>query len=1230
MKRRLLSWKNGLFLVAIVATFIGAALAQTSSRLDGVVKDETGAVIPGATVTLTNVETNATSTTTTSELGVYVFPQVSVGTYRVSADVSGFKKSVVENVKIDVGIPATVNFTMLVGEITQVIEVTASDGQAVVNTVNAELNTLVNRRQILDLPLDGRNPTQLAFLSAGVTNNGLRESQAVNGLRGSYNNLTQDGINIQDNFIRVGGLFAQTAPGVDNVSEFSLTTQNIGADAGFGVAQVKLVTPSGGNEFHGSAYAFHRNTVLDANSFFNNADGLEREKLIRNQFGGRIGGPIFKDKLFFFGHYEGFREVTATSISREVLTEPARRGLFSYRRIDTGELVTINLLQSGAFGTDPFMADLMNLQPLPNSTGIGDGFNTSAFRFNSGDPTTWDRWGFRLDYEMSPAHHFEGVFSQFTFEAPNDTFNDIGEVFPGLPGAGQNSTRRHGSFAWRWNATPVLTNELRWGFQRAPVTFFAPESPQGFEVDFPTANGNFIADNPIRNFRSIGFPQGRVAPTYELLDNASWVTGNHAIRFGGHVRWSRVDSFDDTNIIPLYTLGFQGANPSPIRISDFPGISTSDFDRAQAMAALLGGFLDTASQTFNVTSPTSGFVPETGQRLNLKQNFLAFYGSDTWRLRPNFTLNFGLRWEWHTVPDETNGLGFLPVGGADALFDPNAVFDFAGGNTGRPFFRDDFNNFAPSISFAWDPFGDGRTSIRAGYSISYVIDSNFTAVNNAFAGNTGLQSQVTLGGLTGTISQNQPQVSTPEFMVPRTMAQNIALNPFDGLYVIDSNYRTPYVQQWSLSIEREILRDTAVEFRYVGNRGTKLARALDLNQMIVRENGFVDDVIRARTNMMHCRDGQGNPLPNPANNRSCDPGFEPLALQVFSLLAFRGRPLLNNSAVQNLILQGEAGAIVQTMMQQRSSLFDPRAGARIGPDFFYPNPNAFFADILGNFSWSTYHAFQAEVRRRFSQGLYFQGNYTFSKAFTNVPGNSQSNFDAFLDLQQPTLEKRRPSFDITHVVNANFIYELPLGPGQRFLNFDGVTGKLLQGWQVGGIYNWQTGVPITLISGRSTVNRPIRSDTNTVNTTLTIGQLQEMTGVYFMPADHPAVVAGLFTSGQPVVFDPRLIGADGRASAEFFSNPDAGQVGTLALTPVSGPNFFNVDLSLIKRTPITERTNVEFRVEFFNVFNRTNFAPVVSQDTFGNVIQNINDTSFGALVTTFDPRIIQFALKLNF
>ncbi len=1195
---RFMNRRTGFLALPVALVLCSAAMSQTTtSRLDGSVKDQTGAAIFGATVTLTNVTTNETITTTTNEQGLFVFPQVRSGLYRVIAEASGFKKTAVENVKVDVGIPTTVNFTLEVGAITESVEVTASEGQTVINTVSAELNTIITRRQILDLPLNGRNPLQLAGLQAGVAGNAGVRTSVVNGLRGSFNNITQDGINIQDNFVRTDGFFGLTAPNVENVAEFSITTQNVSSVDGFGVAQVKLVTPSGGNEYHGSAFWFHRNTSLDANTFFNNAIGLPREKLIRNEFGVSASGPVFRDKLFFFGYYRGFRERSASALLRTVLTGPARQGLFTYRRQDNGQLQTVNLLQLGGVTPDPVTTRLIGLTPTPNDFTTGDRLNFAGFRFNSGVINDNDLWGFRVDYHPLANHQFEAVFSQFHSRFPNDTFNDIGEPFPGLPGGGQRSLRQLGSFAWRWTPRATLNNEFRWGFQRAPVAFINREPfASGFRLDFP------LVTDPVQNFLN----QGRNSPVFEWIDNATWVKDNHSFRFGGQWRRVHVDSFNDAGIIPIFTLGFnQTGNPNPLSRSAFPGgISTNDFNNASSILAILGGFLNDVSQTFNVTSRTSGFVSGASNVRQLRQNIFAFHGGDTWRVRPNLTFSYGIRYEWYGVPTEANSLALLPKRrDQGVVFDPNAVFDFAGDDVGRAFFSNDNNNFAPSFSFSWDPFGTGKTAIRAGYSLSYVVDNNLTTVSNAVNSNQGLQQTAVLRNLSGSVGRGGIiTVPPPAFKVPRTLLDNQSLDFANGLFTLDDDLRVPYVQQWTLSIQREIARDTVAEIRYVGNHAVKLTRALDFNQVIVRENGFVEDVLRAQRNLAATGDpARGEPL------------------QIFPRLGLGG--LLSNATIRNLIAQGEAGQLAAIYLLNANLFFKgfggEQFGAQLTRDFFSPNPNALFTDLVTNSSGSTYHGLQAEVRRRFSQGLWAQFNYTFSKVLTDFEG-SQTNFSAFLDIRGGrALELKRASFDVTHVFNFNFVYDLPIGPGRHWLGATGgLAGKLLGGWSITGIVQGRSGRPISIVSARGTVNRTGggRSNKNTVLTSLTRNQLSENTGVFTGP------------NGEKLLFDPRLIGPDGRAKTDLFQNPNAGQLGTLGLTQASGPQFFNADFGLLKRTrfatPLNEQTELEFRAEFFNIFNVPNF--------FVGESHNINSTSFGRITQTFDPRIIQFAFKVNF
>ncbi|MFN0109938.1 MAG: TonB-dependent receptor [Blastocatellia bacterium] len=1200
-------FRNRVFVWALATLFsvIGgaSALAQTfNSTVTGSVKDQTGAVIVGAKVTLIDLATQREVTAMTNDQGVFVFPEVRAGNYKLLAERDGFKKSEINDVTVNVATPATVHFELQTGQIAEVITTSASEAQAVVNSENATLQTTVLQRQINDLPLNGRNPLSLAALQAGVNTSGSNRTASVNGLRGTFTNLTWDGININDNFIRTDSFFGTAAPSVVSVAEFTLTTQNGGPADGLGVAQVKLATPRGSTEYHGSAFEFHRNDALDANSFFNNAAGVKKEKLIQNQFGAGIGGPVKLpgklfgpmaydgNKLFFYGYYEGTRVKTDTSVLRTVLTQSARQGQFTYRRTDNGQLQTINLLTASGLAADPKTASLIATTPLPNDLTIADITanpalaNTAGYRFNSPTGSDSDLWGFRIDYDASARHRFEAIYSRFKFSFPNAG----NEPFPGRPGDGQSSKRPRGSFAWNWTPTPSLNNELRYGFNNYNVNFFTNEKfAEGYQLAFP------VISNPTDNF----LPQGRIADNYEVMDNATWVKGKHQVRFGGNYRRVYIAPYDAAGTLPLYTIGFNtSGNQNPLRTSQFAGgISTNDFNRARDVLAILAAPVAQIDQSFNSTSRTSGFVNGALQRQQFQYNGVGLYAGDTWRMKSNLSLNVGLRWEYISVPTEKRGLALLPKEtGLNALFDKNAQLDFAGAGTGRPFFNNDYNNFAPSISLAWDPFGNGKTSIRAGYSISYVVDNNISTILNAVSGNDGLQANATVLNTSGTVSGGGIRpVTVPAFKVPRPIADNLAIDPQTALFTIDPNYKTPYVQQWTLGVEREIFRDTVAELRYVGNRGVKLTRGIDVNQMRILDNGFLADFQRAERNLA----ANGSPARGEA-------------LQVFPRLGLAG--LLGNATILNLIAQGQVGELAAIYVANRDLFLIPGVnGSQLGAEFFLrANPNAYVADYIGNGAYSDYNALQAEIRRRLRGGLYFQANYTYGKGFSDYEGG-QTNFSGLLDLGSTNaMEKARITDDITHVFKANAVYELPFGRGKRFVDRGGVMGKIAGGWSFNPIIRWQSGEPISIVSARGTLNRAGRSAKNTAVTSLSISDLQSKTGLF------------RDAQGRPVIFDPSLIGADGRASAQLFQNPKSGTLGTLQLTPVSGPGRFDFDAGIIKRTAITERVGFEFRFEAFNLMNKTNF-------NIGQA-QNINNTAFGRITATFSPRVLQFAGKINF
>ncbi|MFB3903136.1 MAG: TonB-dependent receptor domain-containing protein [Acidobacteriota bacterium] len=1203
-------------LLGVVFLFAGliSGFAQVlTSQVTGRVMDQTGGVLPGVTVTLMNLQTNVAETAVTNDDGGYTFPQVLPGSYRVSAENPGFKRAAVEPVQVEVRVPATVDLRMEVGGVTEEVVVTGSQAQAVINIVNAEINTIVNRAQIEELPLNGRNAAQLALMQAGVTGaSGAAREASVNGMRGTFNNLTLDGVNNQDNFIRTDAFFGVIPLRESFVQEFNITTSNADVDAGTGGSQTMMVTRSGSNDYHGQLGYYHRNDALNANSFFNNATGLEKERVRNHQYGGSLGGRIIPNKLFFFVNYEQEKDPATLSVARIVPTLAARQGNFSYLD-NSGTLQTVNLFQLTGIAPDPQVQSLLDLIPEPNDPSLTDNPNLSGFRFNSPAKNDQDWLNVRVDFEPWRNHAFTGAFHQFRFELPNDPFNNVDARFPGLPGMGQESTRRLGSGSWRANLTPTINNELRFGVQWAPVEFTTQETfERGYQILFSDAGlgETNLFENPIQNF----MPQGRNAPVYDLLENLSWVKGNHTFKFGGNYRALRVDQFNSAGTIPQYILGFGTGNQDPLTASLFPGgISGDDLATASQLLGILGGFIQTSQQTFNVTSRTSGFVQGAREDRLIKQNFFGLFGGDNWRLTPNLTVHYGLRWEFHGVPTEDQGLALMPVGGAEAVLDPNAIVDFAGEGTGRDFFNNDLNNLAPNVGIAWRPFT--KTVFRAGYSIAYVIDNNITTVTNALTGNGGLSQDVTSRAITGTLGGGVPPIATPQFRIPRTALEGLQADPAAALFTINPNLRVPYVQQWSVGIQHEILPDTAVEVRYVGNHGVKLTRALDLNQVRFPAE-FVEDFSRAQRNLA----ANNNPLV----------GEE---LTFFPQLGAAAEFFMGNSTVRNWIRNGEIGNYVGNLLVLNRDLFftdfgGADLGSSVSSGVFLPNPSTFVADIVDNNAFAKYNALQVEIRRRYRQGFTGQFNYTFGKVLTNFAG-SQSNFRGYFDNAQQNLEIMRPDYDITHTFNGNFVWEIPIGRGRAW-DTTGLLDTLVGGWNLDSIVRVRSGETINIVSERGTINRGgTRATTNTANLTgISIQELQDRTGIF------------RDAQGRVLLFDPSLIdSATGRANPQFFQNPGLLEAGTLGLSPVSGPWYATTDMGIRKsfRLPITEESRVQFRFDVFNLFNRTNFAVRTQPSTArGNDLlgvanrQNINGSSFGVIDDTFDARQIQVGLKILF
>ena len=1201
MRPRILQFLAGGATIAVVTglllTTAAPAAAQTlTSRVEGTVQDEAGGVIPGAAVTMTEVDTNVAREAFTNDVGLYLFPQVPAGTYRVEAAVPGFSTTVIEDVRVVLSAPTFIDVVLAVGGVTETVLVSAAEAQSLLNAVNAEINTNLSREQVSELPLNGRSPVQLALTQAGVTGPGGARTASINGTRGTFNNFTLDGVNNQDGFIRTDSLFGIIPLRDSFIDEINITTANSDVDAGLGASQTQFVTRSGTNTFSSETFFYHRNEALNANDYFNKAAGLEKERTRVHQFGVNLGGPLVRDKFFFFVNYEEEREPSTASVVRRVLTDPARGGDFSYVRQDNGQVNTLNLHQLTGIGPDPVVRALVDMTPAPNDASVGDGRNTAGFRFNASDASNSDWLIFRGDYVINPRHSATGTFHQFRLDTPNSVFNGIDSVYPGLPGAGQDSKRRLGSFTLSSSLGPTVLNEARLGVQTYAANFFTNETfPGGYRLSF----GGF--DNPVRNFLA----QGRDVLNLEASNSLTWVKGAHTVRLGGGFRRTRVDAFNDAGLVPTYYLGFGAGNLDPLVPALFPGgISSDELDAAAALLATLGGVVDEADRTFNVASTTSGFVDGATQRRVLNQDFLHLYAGDTWRVAPATSLTMGVRWELHGVPDETQGLALLPVGGVGAVLDPDAVVDFAGSFHGRPFFNSDRNNFAPNVGLA-HRLSD-RMVVRGGYALNYVLDNNMTTVSNALAANDGLAQTVVLPGLSGTVSGGLVPVSEPEFNIPRTARDGILADPTAALFTFDPDLRTPYVQQWNVGWQVEVLRDTAVEVRYVGNRGTDLVRAIDLNQVLLPD-AFVEDFRRAQRNLA----ANGHPSIG-----------EPL--QIFPRLGLGG--YLQSGGVQNWIRNGEIGQYIGGFLAPNRRFFFAGEGgeffgATLPISYFYTNPNTFVGDVVGNHAFSEYNALQLEVRRAWRSGFTGQLNYTWGRAMTDF-GGSQSNFRGRFDNAQPELEIMRPDYDITHTINANWVWEIPVGEGRRWMNDRSLLSSIVGGWGLSGFLRIRSGEVINIISGRGTINRGgSRALTNTVHLDgIGIDELQARTGVY----RHP--------DGRVTLFDDSLLTAGGAGNPDIFRNPGLLEAGSLPMSPISGPWYATLDLGLRKNIalPFSAGSQMQIRVDAFNVLNRVNFSvPGASGLGVGNR-QDPNSTEFGLISSAFAARQIQVGMRFLF
>jgi hypothetical protein len=875
----------------------------------------------------------------------------------------------------------------------------------------------------------------------------------------------------------------------------------------------------------------------------------------------------------------------------------------------------------------------------------------------------------RLDFNITDKHHLEAIGNYQDFASTADFLNGADSAFPApvpqIVGS-QGSNRISGSFALRSQLTPRIVNEARFGKNGSTVLFFPEPNRGSFEpfgfVAPLLSSVTGLTDSFSANTR---FPSRRNAPVTQFYDNLSWSTGRHNLNFGGSFNRTTFFSQSTGNgIIPSIVFGLPTTDPASNAFSSatLPGADATQIAAARTIYATLVGkitsvnfsaALDEIAKTYSVDNPFAI------QRNSV--NGFGFFFQDYFKVKPNLSINWGLRWEAGLAPRHDNEVytrptfeGLFGVSGPGNLFNPGTTGQGASvllpvTKDTRPF-ADDLNNFGPSLGIAWSPnfdnswlkrmFGEGdKTVIRAAYAISYVT-GGFADFTGIWGNNPGLFSPVSqLAGrefAAGSLLLRNPQ---PAFILP-TRSFPRATRVGESINDYDPNLRTPYVQSWSFGIQREITRDTAIEFRYLGNHGTKLGRNLNLNEVNIFENGFLDEFIAAQRNLQIFQ--AANPNCGTPGNPACSfrnaglPGQVALPIFQASFGSATSANFQSATFIEQL-RQGRAGASAVTLGNQTTSTtFQAnRIAAGLAANFFIVNPNVMGANstLQTNGGDSTYNSLQIEVRRRLSQGLLLNGSYVWSHAITN---NLAFGTNQPFTLRNLNMNKGESPFDLRHAFKVSYVYDLPFGSGQRFdvSGAGGVISSIISGWQTDGIIRWQTGRMFLLTSGRQTVNA---SDGGVILVGMDAKELQREIKIRKLPGN--SLLGNVFFLPDDIIENSlRAFGLrPGAPSGRYIAPPTTpGVFGSRIF--LRGPNFFRADLSLLKKHRITERVNAEFRAEFLNAFNNPNFliggSPAVEGATVAVNALTFGQTGFGYFdqSTTDDPggRLVQLVFRINF
>lgn len=1106
------------------------AAAQTAS-INGTVSDSSGAIVQSATVTVRNTATNALRTVETSASGVYNVTELPAGSYELSVEKTGFASVKFADLVLTVDQALTVNAKLDVGAGRE--QITVESATVPVDTTDAELSNVVEHEQMTELPLILRDPYQLVLLGPGVTQSDGMGGVSVNGGRERNNNFLLDGADNNDAEVpgTLGGITSQNP---DSTEEFRVLTNNFAPEFGRNNgAIVDVITKSGTNNLHGNAFYFGRWDALGARDFFNHQidpnTGLVAPKnpYVRNLYGASIGGPIVKDKTFFFVNYQGDRFVTNLTNTSTVPTAAFKTGVFTFTNTDNGFSQAINVTGTAtgtnnnnatAVSLDPVMKKVLALYPNPttiNPDGItGELFFPSESREKDEDAVV------KIDHRISASNTLSGRYIFNWFHDPNPFHSDF---LPGGLGATYSFQRTQGLvLSLTSNPSATVVNELRVSANRTNLFFgcngvgvfdsfgFTDQVGRGADFNLPTFSGfgcSYLGD---------ANSQDRRTGTYQYWDNLTKVVGSHTMKFGGEFRDVYSNNYTDFFSRAAFTFNIYSSDGINVLQNINSNLQGSEYNAFEDMTSALLGLVNSQSQTQFFTKNGARL---TSDELDFRQREFGVFVEDQWKLRTNLTVTYGLRWEYYGVPFEAHGnlsnLFQNASGAPPALAGGGNGFTFSpvGPGTGLQLYSSYYRNFEPRFGFAWDPFNDGKTSVRGGVGV--FSDRVYGNLVSDARGNPPFQPS-----LFNLIASNSGPTSTAQLVnqVPPAQLQPSPVVPqfsfsFPDLFA--HNIKPPEVVTWNFGIQRELTSKLTLEANYVGNHGTRILRVVDGN---APQPNLVNSLVA------YCS--------NPNNAYGC-----------------------SNSTLQYSLLYygGDFGYLPQDAVNNNA--------------FFHT-----FTDETTAHSW--YDGLQTQVTERAMAGLQVQLAYTWSHALDDSSdplATTVGNGNYPVDSYALNRERGNSGFDTRQRAVANFIYQPGIGRGKSLLS-NGLVGRVFEDWEISGIATFQTGLPYDIFGPLDTLHTGLADRATVINPSV----LKQTPS-----SGHISAAGGVFTGFNPAAFNLET-GTNAPIPWGIPAN--------VVRNNWYGPGQNNWDIALSKTTPLAENVSLQLRLETYNLFNRTEFT----------------------------------------